>query len=449
MSNEAARPIRRRHYRLIEELSSESQQDLPESGMQRRAIAMTMLQQYSQMPQQPSLVPGADGSLEAMVFTVPSYVLRHDDNPLWKVYQDLFRKLPDYTEFHLLVPESGDTKEQLMNWFSAHDMLNRVRFHEVPGHIKLLVWAEDDYEVVEDKRDGSYYIVQPHSHRRAADDYTGYILSKSLGLNRVKTPLYFEGGNLLVGDDFFLMGADYIVDSMLDLRGVLLPEESNLATEQLAQLFSRYLDHKRRFVTVGSLLYVPQEEEQEFKLNGEKWTETLHTQNVEGTVQPVFHIDMFVTLAGRNKEGRYQVLVGDTRMACEVLGEELSAYAIPDVFDDVAALLERQDFEVIRNPLPLTYVDTPEEKKRSWYYATANNALVEIKSEDEKTVWLPTYGHGSWEYLRKTDEANKQVWEKLGFKVIQLEDFNPFAEKSGALHCIKKYLRRGDQDSQD
>ncbi|WP_101444956.1 hypothetical protein [Pontibacter ramchanderi] len=68
---------------------------------------------------------------------------------------------------------------------------------------------------------------------------------------------------------------------------------------------------------------------------------------------------------------------------------------------------------------------------------------MEIKSETDKTVWLPTYGHGNWEYLRKTDEANKQVWEELGFRVVQLEDFNPFAEKSGALHCIKKYLRRG------
>src|SRR5690606_10761053 len=181
---------------------------------------------------------------------------------------------------------------------------------------------------------------------------TGYFLSKSLGINRVKAPLYFEGGNLLIGDDFFLMGADYIVDSMLDLKGVLLPEDSTLATEELAKLFSRYLDHERKFLTVGSLLYVPQEEEQEFEMDGVTWTETLQSKNIEGTVQPLFHIDMFMTLAGRNKAGKYQVLVGDTRMAAEVLGEELTGYGMPDVFDDVAALLERQGFEVIRNPLP-------------------------------------------------------------------------------------------------
>ncbi|WP_299701554.1 hypothetical protein [uncultured Pontibacter sp.] len=440
---EKLRPIRTRHYRLIEELSSESRQDLPESGMRRRAIAMTLLQQYSQLPEQPSLVSSADGALEAMVFTVPSYVFKYDDNPLWVVYQDLFRKLPSYTELHLLVPDGGDTRKHLETWLSEQGMLERARFHEIPSDIKILVWAEDDYEVVQDRKDGSYYLVQPHSHRRAADDYTGYFLSKSLGINRVKSPLYFEGGNLLVGDDFFLMGADYMVNSMLDLKGVLLPEEGTMATEQLAKLFSRYLDQERKFLVLGSLLYVPEEEEQEFEMDGVTWTETLHSKNIEGTVQPLFHIDMFITLAGRGKSGKYQILVGDTRLAAEVLGEELTNYGIPDVFDDVAAMLVRQGFEVIRNPLPLTYLDNPEERRRKWYYATSNNAVVEVKSKTEKTVWLPTYGHGNWEYLRKTDEANKQLWEKLGFKVIQLEDFHPFAEKSGALHCIKKYLRRG------
>lgn len=327
--------------------------------MRRRAIAMTLLQQYSPLPERPSLVSSADGALEAMVFTVPAYVLRHRDNPLWKVYSDMFRKLPAYTELHLLVPDDGKTRPQLENWLREHDLLQRCHFHEVPEAIKILVWAEDDYEVVHDKANGSYCLLQPHSHRRAADDYTGYFLSKSLGINRVKAPIYFEGGNLLVGDDFFLMGADYIVDSMLDLGGVLFPEKGTLATEQLAQLYRRYLDHERTFFQVGSLLYVPQEEDQKFELNGETWTETLHNKNIEGTVQPLFHIDMFLTLAGRGKSGKYTVLVGDTRLAAEVLGEELGNYGIPDVFDDVAALLERQGFEVVRNPLPVTYVDDP------------------------------------------------------------------------------------------
>lgn len=78
-------PLRTRHYTLIEELASESSQDLPETGMWRRAIAMALLQQYSRHPQKTSLVPSADGALEAMIFTLPDYVFKGEDNPLWHV----------------------------------------------------------------------------------------------------------------------------------------------------------------------------------------------------------------------------------------------------------------------------------------------------------------------------------------------------------------------------
>jgi hypothetical protein len=37
----------------------------------------------------------------------------------------------------------------------------------------------------------------------------------------------------------------------------------------------------------------------------------------------------------------------------------------------------------------------------------------------------------------------KTLWESLGFTVHQLGDFNPFAERQGVVHCIKKYIQRG------
>jgi hypothetical protein len=36
------------------------------------------------------------------------------------------------------------------------------------------------------------------------------------------------------------------------------------------------------------------------------------------------------------------------------------------------------------------------------------------------------------------------LWEELGFTVHLLGDFNPFAERQGVVHCIKKYVTRGD-----
>ncbi|ARS34697.1 hypothetical protein [Pontibacter actiniarum] len=68
--------------------------------------------------------------------------------------------------------------------------------------------------------------------------------------------------------------------------------------------------------------------------------------------------------------------------------------------------------------------------------------LVEIKNHDEKTVWLPSYGHGNWQELQETDRDNEALWQRLGFNAVMLGDFHPFAESSGSVHCIKKYIRR-------
>jgi hypothetical protein len=101
-----------------------------------------------------------------------------------------------------------------------------------------------------------------------------------------------------------------------------------------------------------------------------------------------------------------------------------------------------QGFDVIRNPLPLTYVDDPEAKLRTWYMATANNCLVQI-TDQSSDVWLPTYGHANWADLAAVDAANRRIWQELGFTVHELGDYHPFAQNLGAVHCIKKYIARG------
>jgi hypothetical protein len=42
------------------------------------------------------------------------------------------------------------------------------------------------------------------------------------------------------------------------------------------------------------------------------------------------------------------------------------------------------------------------------------------------------------------DRHMAQLWEGLGFEVHLLGDFNSFARRQGVVHCIKKYLRRGE-----
>jgi hypothetical protein len=150
---------------------------------------------------------------------------------------------------------------------------------------------------------------------------------------------------------------------------------------------------------------------------------------------------MFISLAGR-RDGRYRILVGDPREAAELTGEPLQPHAMAPVFDNIAAALAAQGFEVVRNPLPLVYVDDPLERVRTWYFATSNNALVHTPMDGPSVVILPTYAHGPFGHLSATDERNARIWESLGFEVRLLADFHPFAANLGAVHCIKKYLAR-------
>ena len=139
----------------------------------------------------------------------------------------------------------------------------------------------------------------------------------------------------------------------------------------------------------------------------------------------------------------FKYLVGDPSLAFKILGKPLPVHSMQNIFDNIAKNLNNIGFDVTRNPLPLVYMDDPQRRERIWYFATSNNALVQNSKDNGKIVWLPTYGHGNWTELIATDNANVTIWKDLGYDVRTLSDFHPFAENLGAVHCIKKYLKRG------
>jgi hypothetical protein len=200
-----------------------------------------------------------------------------------------------------------------------------------------------------------------------------------------------------------------------------------------------------------------------------------------GTYQPIFHIDMFVTLVGGGKNEKFKVLVGDPSLADKALGTK-SPYALAEVYDTIAKQFEDLGFEVVRNPIVhwqtkgrkyklsklgeiaasskdealsrsvaelagLGASDATDVTARSWHHITWNNCLVE-RMEKGSTVYLPTFGYGDKSSLAVLDQQMTALWKGLGFEVKLLGDFNGFAERQGVVHCIKKYLER-DSAMQD
>ena len=439
-------PLRPRHHPPVAGEISRTDADLPADVRRARLRTAAVAASISgTRPSSPSLVATAQGAIARLLLTIPSYAVEGGDaNPYGAVYRDLIAKLPGETELVILTHEVVET--EVRGWLAGAGRTAEGRDTVVAtdDFLGFSVWAEDAYVVITDGAgdDGGHAFVEPASFPRYGDALVADQVSTAAQLGLFQAPLHLQGGNVLIGDDFFFIGIDYPLLTFEE--GILTAPTQSGEDALVREVYRRYLDAERTFVPVGTTLPVPPGARREFRLGGATWVEDIYGGNAPGTRQPVFHIDMFVSLAGRGADGRYRVLVGDPREAARLTSEPLQPHAMAPVFDDVARDLARRGYAVTRTPLPLVYSDDEEARVRSWYFATSNNVLVHAPADERPSVFIPTYAHGPFaDALAPTDRANAEIWEGLGYDVVALEDFHPFASNLGAAHCIKKYLARG------
>ena len=434
-------PLRPRHHPPVAGEVKRTDTDVPDDVRRRRMQTAGFANELAGLaPVAPSLIATAAGSIARILLTIPSYAVEGGAaNPYGVVYRDLLGKLPAVTELVILTHEG--VASVVRGWLRDAGRTARAEVVETDDFLGFSVWAEDGYVVVADEGAVGGF-VEPAAFPRYGDALVADSVSAAAGLSLYQAPLHLQGGNVLIGDDFFFIGIDY---PLLTFEEGILEAPSQAAQDGvLREVYRRYLDARREFVGVGTTLPVPPEERREFRLGGATWVEDLYAGNAPGTRQPIFHIDMFVSLAGRGADGRYRVLVGDPREAARLTGEPLQAHAMAPVFDDIARGLARRGYAVTRTPLPLVYADDEDARLRSWYFATSNNVLVHAPAGERPTVFIPTYAHGPFAtVLDATDARNAEIWEGLGYDVVSLADFHPFASNLGAAHCIKKYLARG------
>lgn len=413
---------------------------LDPAALNSAALAFRAFRAAPPEPVRPRIVSSAHGSIDHLLLAYPRYV--QGQLSYERVFSDLLDQLPRSTEVTIFVhPQVQDDLRRVVETTRRDSTTNLVI---APEFLNFTVWAEDPYVVVQDLDPGSEatYLVEPFTFNRSGDALIAERVAQASPLQSTQSPLYFQGGNVLIGDDFVLLGIDYLYNTLETFRtsGAVSIPAGRDPFEYVTGLFAGTFGTDRRLLFPGTRLPVPRQQQGPIRVDGQTWTEVSYIGT--GDRQPIFHIDMFLSLAGRGDDGSYRVLVGSPAEADRILDRSPSPYAMHEIFDDVAGRLAAEGFDVVRNPLPLTYVDYPAERTREWYFATANNCLVEIDGTTQR-VWLPTYGHGPWRDLAATDAANRRLWESLGFEVLELEDFNVFAQNLGSVHCITKYLARG------
>jgi hypothetical protein len=316
--------------------------------------------------------------------------------------------------------------------------------------------------------------MEPWEFPRAGDALISESVQEHVDFRSAQAPLIFQGGNCLIGDDFWLLGKDYFADSVVLVEGrdapVTIPPDTT-APAFVTRLFADYVDAGRELIVVGTERPIPLRE-----FYGTREGDVFYLDiagDGAGTYQPIFHIDMFITLVGP-----HDVLVGSPALADELL-DIRSPFALHDVYDHIACLLADKGMRVHRNPLvhrpeigpsftvvelrfmanqpgneplldavnDLLAIGARERdiaRVRTWHHVTWNNCLVENSAGKGRHVYLPTYGHFPNGELEPIDAQTKVLWEELGYDVHMLGDFNAFARRQGVVHCIKKYLRRGE-----
>jgi hypothetical protein len=441
----------------------------------RRARAGALLRGKAITPglQTPSLVSSYQGQIATILFAFPNFGVMEPSRAA--AYRSVVRALRVGTKFIVVHHKSG--LKRIRPWFeAAGHASSHVTYVPLPDYVSFTDWAEDGYVALTDRADGSVYLMEPWEFPRAGDALIADTVQEFADIAAAQAPLIFQGGNCLIGDDFWLLGKDYFADS-LDLisrdDGPVDKPERQTPDAFLRSLFKDYVDAERRLIVLGTAKEIPLKPYYGTR-EGRKYFLDIASGGA-GVYQPIFHIDMFVTLIGRAAGGQFEVLVGSPRLADERLGT-VSPFSLDDVYDAIAADLTRQGFSVSRNPLvhrptiaqtltlgrlreiasgaedvPLLDAlkelqeagarDSTKVDVRDWHHITWNNCLVE-NAGTLRHVYLPTFGHRPNGDLRLLDADVRKLWSARRFEVHPLADFNEFARRQGVVHCIKKYIRR-------
>jgi hypothetical protein len=426
--------------------------------------------------QRPSLISSWSGTIDSLLLSLPSYGVHTPE--LTAGYRSVIDAMRAGTRFVVVHHESD--RQVVGEWFGGHPAAN-VTYVPMPDYVDFTDWAEDGYLALVDADDTDEsltYLLEPWSFPRSGDSLIADNVEEYTSLRASQAPLVFQGGNCLIGDDFWLLGTDYFLDTLELIRSGELPVSvppGRTEVEFARELFGRHVDSTRELQLVGTKRPLGLKKYYATTEAGEYFLDL--PGGGTGDLQPIFHIDMFVTLAGPADDGRFRVLVGSPELADSTLGTK-SPFALQTAYDEIAAEFDRRGFAVQRNPLvhrpqitqQLTFAalrefsgtaDGAELRQvvgefatagaqpestiqvRSWHHITWNNCLVENSSSAGPTVYLPTFGHGEQADLAVIDDEMDRLWTGLGFSVVRLADFNAFASRLGVVHCIKKYLARG------
>jgi N-dimethylarginine dimethylaminohydrolase len=335
--------------------------------------------------------------------TIAEVLLQYDPDvstELEPVYRDFLEALPSDVQVTVVCPSEWAAQDFTETWEA--DLKGRSG-RIINVGLPVSIWARDRYISRQPPRlSGRAESFVPVLDRTYEPEKRSDLLAlELLGEARfmpsvLDSSLHIEGGNVVSNARHVFVGAN------------VLRENDDIADEELAEELRTVFG--REFIVVG---------------------------DEDGEV-PWCHIDMYLTPISNDT-----VLVANPRMAALILsrygeddqdaglggGPELGscpADSLQQSFDDVAALVQRRGYRVLRVP---ALVEAPDERM-----VTYNNVIMDHRGQ-RRVVYMPVYD------IPDLDRVAAAIYEGLGFEVRTV-DVSQIYSNGGAIRCLVNVTER-------
>lgn len=433
--------------------------------------------------QAPRLVSSVTGKIATIVLYYPGKQETKKGRPY--CYSDFIEELmqrmgSEPRRFILAIENDYELPEELQNVLEAiaTEYQHTLELVSMAYDQKTLSpWVQDAFLPIQFKEEetGIYqtYLVESVINNCFRDSTKALLTAADIKeFKGQQSHLPFVGGNILTGSNgtFALVGLHDTCRDLLEKIGEEWLGKNLIVVESQSPAFVKEWKRGRR-TSDGILNFYQSASES----------------------QILFHLDLFITLAGKGRLKRKtehlvigQPVIGfeghaESSATMQAMVERIiteTSTAIEHIIDHLKKELETLGIrhKIVRNPLPLTYYEQEESIDRQvittryFCWATYNNCLVENYEKESfspfqvetdngvRRVYLPSYGissdysthpdgtaspFGSWKELHQFDKENRTLWEKLDYEVILLEqDFNPFVRYQGSLNCLTNVIER-------
>ena len=291
-------------------------------------------------------------------------------------------------------------------------------------HPPQFVWSQDSCIITCDDVNGQSLMVNVGFNRPQDLMPAFRVLANRLGISIIASEIHLSGGNILAGQGPTIVGIDCY-------NRILDSEDKTIRDFKMTSFWS--IVGNNSIMLGGSRSATP------------SWRERLPFMG--RGLQPLFHIDMYVTRTGVvGASGREVVFMGRPSMAKQVVGRAADHAGDWDAFD---ALFDESEealsdtFEVRHLPLFISKgrLGLGANPLRT-YPLSYNNCIVECDGESTRRVLCPSFLEGSQSsqtdptIRTELDQFVTRCWKELGFSVQCVGNVEGLAFDNGGIRCL-------------